>query len=308
MVVIVPHKSYRIMKDAFGMHKVKIYNDNLILKTLLGLRIKAQKRHQDSLYAVCGLEGTGKSNFTLLCAELYGETKGEEVPIENITRSIQELMNRIAFLKGNAFLTMDEGSELSGDRSMEKKAKEIKEYFTIMRKASFIILICFTNPLKLGTYFREDRIRGVFFMKRPGEVWYYANSPENPHFTNILERWGKDYDTRSIKKFTSFAPNFIFKFPEYEGVLREPYEERKNEHIQNTFDEHAQVFNKAASFERPNPEIHFSLKQAREYLGVSGPCIYAYIGNDLLHPLYFGVKRFYLKNELDAIALKRKKN
>jgi hypothetical protein len=179
---------------------------------------------------------TGKTLFTLWAAQIYGELTGVPIPIENITRNIPELQKRISKLKSKAFLTMDEGSELDGSRFQEKQAKELKEYFTVMRKAAFIIFLCCTNPLKVSTYLREDRVRGVFFVKATGCMYYYANSPQNSHFTEILEVWSKDNVTRSIRLFGNYAPDAIINWAEYKGPLRDVYEKRKDDNIQAVFD------------------------------------------------------------------------
>jgi hypothetical protein len=296
------------MKDSFGWHKVKVYNDMSIMRKILELRVKEQKKKMDTIYLVCAPEGMGKSILTLWGLDILGEIRGEVVPVENVTPNVQSLMNRIAELKGNACLTMDEGSELGGDRSMEKKAKQIKEYFTIMRKAAFIIFICFTNPLKAGTYFREDRVRGVWFIKRKGEAWYYANSIENPHFTNILDKWGKDFDVKSIKYFTRYAPDFIMRFPDYNGYLREPYEKRKDQNITNVFDKNAD-YSEALSYAvsdirtlKPEPGKHIKPKDIGKMINALRPGeVSRFIKKYELKKVNVGIHYYYLREDVENV-------
>jgi hypothetical protein len=73
-----------------------------------------------------------------------------------------------------------------------------------MRERGFISFICYPNPLKVSIYFREDRVRGVFFIVRPGCAYYYANSPENTHFADILDSWDKFNKTKSRRSEITF--------------------------------------------------------------------------------------------------------
>ena len=224
--------SFRKMKDTFGMRKIPVFNDDRKLRELLSFRIEAQKDRQDSIYLVCASEGMGKSLATLHIAELYKELTGKEIVIEDICRTLDELMNRIAYRKREWLITLDEGSELDSSRWNEKKSKEIKEKFVAIRERAFIILLCYTNPVKISKYLREDRCRGIFFIKNPGEVWFYPNSPAKPLFSDILSVWDKDNtNTKSVRRFTKYKPDFIFHIPEYKGVLREQYNKRKDDYI-----------------------------------------------------------------------------
>ncbi len=228
---IIPSK-FKNIKDSFGYHKVRIYYGLSIIERMVELRLKSRNiNRQDCIYLIGGLEGKGKSNLILWFADLYSEKTNNLVNIEQITRNVDELMNMLSKYKREAFLAMDEGAELSGDRYGERKSKDIKERFTVMRERCFFICMAFTNPLKMNTYFREDRVRGVFFLKRAGCAYYYANSEGNPHFANILNTWFKTNKTKSAMLLPSFAPDFIVYFPEYKGRLRAEYNKRKDQNI-----------------------------------------------------------------------------
>jgi hypothetical protein len=290
--------SIKKFKDPLGFHRVKVYNDEQIIKYVLSLRIKAQKKEQDSLYLVCGLEGSGKSLFTLLSYHLYSELKEEQSEINNVTRNVDELMTRYSVLQRNSFVSLDEAQELASDRWNEKKSKEIKEKFTVMRKRAFISMICYPNPLKVSIYFREDRIRGVFFIKRPGCAYYYANSPENPHFTDILESWDKYNKTRSLKKFTRYAPDFIVYYPEYVGDLRVAYDDRKEENISTVLDKNVGKDRK--------PENYVSYKEACLMLDKTARQFQGYITRGKFSVCLYGANKYIAREELEKYINDRK--
>lgn len=283
--------SIKKIKDPLGFHKVKVYNGTDILKYILHNRIKAQEKKQDSLYLVSGLEGTGKSMFTLTAYDLYCQLKGEEGNIDNVARNVDELMNRYAKLQRNSFVTLDEAQELASDRWNEKKAKEIKEKFTVMRERAFISMICYPNPLKVSVYFREDRVRGVFFLKHPGCVYYYANSNETPHFAQILESWDKHNRTRSLKQITRYAPDFIMYYPEYVGTLRELYDKRKDENISKVLGNNVTI---------DIPDNYVSIKDAEKYLRRGRTAIRRLVEQQIIKVYFVGLDRYFTKEDLDS--------
>jgi len=292
--------SIRKIKDPFGYHKVRVYNDEQIIKYILSLRVKAQAKRQDSLYLVCGLEGSGKSMFTLLAYHLYCELKNETADVNNVTRNVDELMARYAKLQRNAFITLDEAQELASDRWNEKKSKEIKEKFTIMRERAFISMICYPNPLKVNIYFREDRIRGVFFIKNPGCAFYYANSPQNTHFADILDTWDKYNKIRSLKKFVRYSPDFIVYYPEYVGELRVAYDKRKDENITKVLDRNVEY--------EPKPEGYVTASDAGRIMGVTPQTIDRYLKKGILHYYPHGVRQYIRKEDIDKILLEKLKS
>jgi excisionase family DNA binding protein len=292
--------SIRKIKDPLGYHRVKVYNGVDFLKYLLFLRIEKQLKKQDSLYLICAPEGGGKSNFTLTAYHLYSELKCETPDINNITRNVDELMARYSALQRNSFVSLDEAQELASDRWSEKKSKEIKEKFTVMRERAFISMICYPNPLKVSIYFREDRIRGVFFIKSPGCAYYYANSMENPHFAEILESWDKFNKTRSIKKFSRYAPDFILYYPEYNGDLRKDYDRRKDENISKVLDRNVEAVNK--------PENYLTALEAAKYLHITNGTVHLWIKSGKLTTHPFGLYSYVLKEDLDKILYEKHKD
>lgn len=226
-------------KDKFGFHKVFIYDGLEALEHIMKFRIAQQKKHQDTTYLVSGLEGTGKSQFCLWAADIYVEESGNPIDVSHITRNLKELFSKVYKLREQpSFITLDEGAELDGSNAMTKGVRKTKEKFTIMRKCSHIIMVCFVNPLRITTYFREDRVRGLFFVVKHGEVWFYSNNQDNPHLVTIIDSWRKDHDAKSLKFLKRYAPDMILKnIPEYHGWLRKEYESRKDSNIFNTLKE-----------------------------------------------------------------------
>lgn len=246
----------------------------------------------------------GKSMFTLLAYASYCELKGLEPDIANVTRNVDELMSRYHFLQRNGFVTLDEAQEMASDRWNEKKSKEIKEKFTVMRERAFVSMICYPNPLKVSVYFREDRIRGVFFLHHPGCVYFYANSNESPHFAEILDTWDKYNKTKSLKKFTRYAPDFIMHFPEYKGVIRDAYDKRKDENISSVLNRNVVSITEKFIV----PDNYISVKDAAKILNRNAGRIKVMMAEGKLECSFVGIDRYVTKENLDKfIELEQKK-
>jgi hypothetical protein len=229
------------------------------VKQLLNLAVSEQKRFNDTAYLIAGKEGSGKSNFMLNCVQYIDELKQTQTPIISITRNLRELIKTLKITEDKEQIALDEGSELSSDLHYEAIMKGVRKMFVVMREKSLIIYICFTNPSKINSYFRDDRIKGVFVIVKRGLVYYYTRS----QFAQILE-YLKKYkgDIKSIDNVTRtpIKPALIDTFPKYEGELLEEYKKRKTENIKNIFDELYDDFGEE--------EKIYSLRKGAKFIGI----------------------------------------
>jgi len=305
--IVLPDK-YLSFHDSLGIHKVKVFNDLRILNAMFQSRIKARWKHgkpgEDSWYLVCSAEGGGKSTLILHAADCYDAVIKElspdkfiETPIENITMNIKDFEKRMHETQREAFLAMDEASELSSDRMSGKESREFKQKLTIIRFRLFMGFIAFTNPMHLGYYFREDRVRGVFILKHPGVAYYYANSPQNPHFTDILERWEKDNKTKSIKRLTNYAPDFIMRYPDYNGRLWKAYLKRKEQNADKIMATNIDIEGETEGMMLPS--------EAAERAHVSKQVISKWMREGKLASKNVGIKTYIAITDLDTLIANR---
>lgn len=287
----------RKVRDKFGGHRVFTYSGLDWLTYFMSVRISQQEKKQDSVYMVSGLEGTGKSMFTLWNLDIYKELTGQEIHISHVTRTLNELFLTIYNLKTQpSCLTLDEGSELSGENTMTKEVKKTKKKFTVMRKCSHIIFLCFINPLRITTYFREDRVRGLFFVVKPGEVWFYSNNQANPHLANILDSWSKEHEAKSLKFLLKYAPDVILTgIPDYHGYLREEYESRKDDNIFDVLKEGI----KQDELPMESSAEWFDIDKAAQYLGIGNATLRNYIREGKFNTFKLKRRHHISKVELD---------
>ena len=128
---------------------------------LLHIAIAKQQDFHDTTMLMCGIEGSGKST---LCLDFYQEfcrVKDISETMLNVSFSLKGFIHTLYNSNKKDFLFLDEGGELQSDRQLEGISKALRSAYTVMRKKSLITLICFTNPLRVNTYFKEDRVKGM---------------------------------------------------------------------------------------------------------------------------------------------------
>lgn len=224
---------------------------------ILDKAMDEQEKENDSSYLVCGPEGIGKSNFVLKCLAKIEERKNIEIPIEKICRNLKEFVVQLRFSQHKEVAVLDEGEELASDNQHDAQVKAVKKIYSVIRFKSLITFICFRNPLKIHTYWREDRVKGVFIITKRGRVKFYTRTV----FINILEEIKKKHGgVKSIKQFNKFPASMVDTFPKYEGHLKEQYKQRKAEGANNDIEELYEEFGVE--------ERLYSLRQASKFLGM----------------------------------------
>jgi hypothetical protein len=244
-----------------------LYSKNLQgTKYIWRKAVESQSQEKDSVFLYCGEEGKGKSNLMLHGIDYIDTLHKKDTPIHNVTRTLKELVVVLRIVNKREQVALDEGSELASDNQYEAIVKGIKKGFTVMRAKELITHICFTNPNRIHTYFREDRCKGIFFIKKRGLIYYYSRK----RFLEVMFNMKKyDNGIKSIDSITKHKPTLIDTYTKYEGKLLKEYLKRKNENIQDILDELYEDFGV--------DEKLYSLNQACKYLGVGDDLLRKYI-------------------------------
>ena len=241
-------------------------------RIILHLAINEQENENDSCFLICGKEGTGKSNLLLNAFKIIEEYKGVKYEAKRITRTLREFLTELKFSKSKDLISLDEGGELSSKKHNNRLVIATEEMFKKMRKKSFITFICFTNPARINTYFREDRIKGVFLIPKKREAIFFTSS----EFQRTLE-YVRKYkgNVKSIYNLIANASDYAFKeenIPKYEGHLKEEYDKRKDEDIDEAFDEIYNEFvneTKTYSISKVAKELHIARSEVSKHLKTS---------------------------------------
>lgn len=195
------------------------------------------KEELDSIFIVSGEEGSGKSTFILKGSEILEEISGEQISIEYITRNLKEMIKYLKVTPKKGFIALDEGVELSSDNQWDPMVRATKRAFTIMRQKALICLIAFVNPFRLYTYFREDRLKGLFFITKRKYIYYFTRTK----FQDIMRTMKKEgRGVKSVGDFIKLYGNkatFTDTFTDYNGHLLKEYKKRKDENIDEVLED-----------------------------------------------------------------------
>jgi hypothetical protein len=226
-------------------------------KRILDYSLANQKKHYDSAFLICGKEGTGKSTLLLQCFDYLQGVTGRPATLDNLGGDLAGFARILHGCGYKDYCGLDEGGELSSMNRFSKPVRLVENAFKVMRGKCLITFICFTNPSKILAYFREDRIRGVFIVKKRGTVYYFTNDT----FARVLEHIKRHRGVSGIDVFFQYTPDIIDKFKDYNGPLKESYDEMKK----NTIDEAL----KKLSGELNGKEEVYSLTGGARYIGIS---------------------------------------
>lgn len=267
------------------------------VKYILSKAIKKQqsKESLDSIFLVCGEEGSGKSTFILNCYQYLEEYYGKEANINQLARTLREFIITLKGTPDKYYLGLDEGTELSSDRQWDKIVKALKKAFTVMREKALIVFLAYTNPFKINTYFREDRSKGIFFVHKRKYVYFFTRK----RFQQIQDEMKKK--NSGIKSIGDFIDKYHKKatlvdtFPDYTGHLLKDYKARKTTNIADIFDE---LFEDFAVKEKGK-----SLNQVAKDLGVGKKLIAHVVELGIATPKTNATRTKYIftKEDIDKI-------
>lgn len=266
-----------------------IFDDLTGLRLVLAISLdKAKKHHLDSCYLIVGKEGRGKSTVLLHASDIHEILTGKSASIESIAPDLPEFIDALQAGGCGDLIALDEGEKLASINTLDKLSRAMVEAFKVMRAKAFITMICFTNPLKINTYFREDRVRGIFYCKRLGEVWYFSHGQL---IKEIIPALMKGNATRSIERLSSFKPRFIMHYKKYTGKLLEEYTRRKHLNIDDILDDLKKDYGKTSN--------NMTAEQVARSLRIAKQSVYNLINKGLLKAeiitMAGGVERYKIR-------------
>lgn len=222
-----------------------------------------QSEEHDCCFLVAGKLGVGKSMFTLHCVEEIDRIKNTETPINNICNDLPPFftaLKRNHDEKTKGTIVLDEGRDLAGINAIKGINKAMIKAFEVMRKDGFITFICFSNPMRMQSYFQEDRIKGLFFIKKRGTVAFFNYN----QLLGIREKFDKA-KTKSLSLFNQFKPRFLDSFSDYKGKLREAYNKQKDQGIGDVLGSIAEEF----GIEEQTDKNYLTISETARYLKVA---------------------------------------
>lgn len=216
------------------------------IRLLIRKLVQRQKgeKELDSVFLVCGEEGSGKSNSMLYISEEYEKQSGKELDIKQVATNLRELLTSLYKKKKNLHI-LDEGEELN-NLNKDSIVKDTKSVFVVSRADAQITLISYPNPFRIHAYFKEDRAKGIFFCYKQKYVYYFSRKA----FRDIRYEASMNPMVKGLDDFVTIYKHkatFVDILPKYKGHLLEEYKKRKRENIDKVFED---VIDKLDSVEK----------------------------------------------------------
>jgi hypothetical protein len=223
------------------------------VKKVIDIAKEAQEKDIDSVYVVIGRPGMGKSMFVLW---LMDWLKAEQKHIALEKADVGKCLKATA-VKG-AFQFDEAIDGLNSKEGMSKFNVQMEKLFEINRGKLMISFIVLPRLKLLSPLFREDRLIGLFEVKKRGSVLYYDRKE--------IDKINFYMQTHN-NKFGGGRPVFVDTYKDYTGRLREEYKARKAKRILTAED----FFIEQTEIERPKKKEKTKKEQAIELLKMGHP-------------------------------------
>ena len=213
----------------------KVMNDKSLLLLLHNV-YSHLKLNYDFLMVIVGDTGSGKSMFGLHLLEMWYKIvlqKGSVDPelIKNVNTDYKKWVRRFKDLDAYDMNIYDEGATaLDSKDAMSKLSKDLSKLFNVFRSKRFFSVIILPSFFNLNKYFRENRLRCVVWVDKRGRAKFFDKKYGVKYLNAYNER-------RPVKDMNRARPFLIVNFPDYKGILREPYEKMKDQGVDDILDE-----------------------------------------------------------------------
>lgn len=188
---------------------------------------KLRKEDYDNLWIIEGEEGIGKSNLGLWSLDYWTYISGCKATAKDIRYICPNMLlfvKELSTIEKYKMVVYDEGGELSNLRIMDKFNYMLSRSYKKIRGFNLFTVIILPSVFDLNPYFVR-RARGIISVYKRGKFAYW--SKEKLRTAIQLNQYYKR------KTMWRVQPLFYDTFPKYDGVLKEPYLERKNEDMEN---------------------------------------------------------------------------
>lgn len=196
-----------------------------IISILRNIHFHIKEKKYDFPLVICGGTGTGKSMFALHIIELWYRVILKESWSEDRIKHIQSTrykwIKNFRDLKPLDINCNDEGADgITSKEAMSKFGRDIQKLYNVFRKKLFFTIIIIPDFFDLPLYFRK-RIRGCIYVSKRGQYKYYTQ--------NGIKWLNAMNENKDFKSMDRAKPFFVGGFPDYKGILRDPYDNIANE-------------------------------------------------------------------------------
>lgn len=178
----------------------------------------------DGVFLITGDEGKGKSNVLLhLLDYWYTKLNGEcvESDSKHACLTMQQFSEDLKDCVKFEATGYDEAGDISNKRSMSKLNVALSQAYQVIRGDNLCTFMVLPSLFDLDGFFTKRRARGLIHITKRGALQYYSQK----RLRKIIAL----NQSRIIKSLSIVRPTFVDTFPKYNGVLLQPYLDKKAE-------------------------------------------------------------------------------
>lgn len=223
---------------------------------------KLTEEDYDNLIIISGDVGKGKSNLGLHALDWWYKKLYDKLTVEDIKHcalDIEQFTRDLKELKRYEMIIYDEAGDLSNLRQMDKYNYRITLAYQGIRGLNLFTILILPSVFRLNPYFVTDRCKTyIHVYKRDKHRAYYG--------VWTKEKVKKIITLNQFKKIKSpfvVKPDAYDHFRRYEGILKEPYDTKKNNKMNQVLDI---LYNDVIGEEKPDTQL-ILLARAKELLG-----------------------------------------
>lgn len=215
-----------------------------------------KSRGADRLTATVGYEGTGKSNFALICLEEWYKATGRPVDeslVKQITATPEEFAVTLTQSRPYDMLMVDEGVLMSYARKgMSESNVQVNKMLMVCRGKHFYFNILIPNFLDLDSYIRKNRVSSIWVMMPNYMVAYFSRRRVHKLIGRMAytSRGGNHADPLKL----GIKPNFVARVPLYDGILLEAYKKIKENNMDSVIQALSDELLKTQKKKAPKPK------------------------------------------------------
>ena len=223
-----------------------------------------KSRGADRVVATVGYEGSGKSNFALICLEEWYKFIGQgdrKDLVNQITATPEEFAKCLTSSKEYDMLMVDEGVLMSYARKgMSEGNVHVNNMLMVCRGKHFYFNILIPNFLDLDSYIRKNRVSGLWVMLPNFHVAYFSRKRIHQLLAKMAFQSRNGHHADPMK--LGVKPNCVAKVPRYDGALAAAYDKIKQNNMNQVIESLSNVLTKTKGKNVEKPKTIDRLERA----------------------------------------------
>lgn len=198
------------------------------LQQTLDIYFDKLKNDYDGLIIVAGDEGKGKSRLILHAIEHWIRITQNREPVAEdvkyITLDKIDFVNELQNPDKYSIVVMDEAGEMASRSAMSRFNKIMTHAFQVIRGLNKLTILILPSLWDIDSFFRRRRARGFIYVYKRGSFAFWSQSR--------LRKMVALNEQYPVKNYWRTRPTFFDTFPNYKGILLEPYSKLKQKKME----------------------------------------------------------------------------